>query len=425
MGEHLLLGLIAGFIRWLNQRSLKSLKEVSVDYPALLRDPDSELKDHPVHIGGARKWGSLLVGTVLVCMIVCLLTCGILLEEMDRKPGPGGAGPAALLVLVLWVVTPLASWFAVKRYLAARAGSAFLNRDGVTLSCRNEIVFCPWELFATTGAPVRTGEDRVLVPVAAPAVAGIVIERNGNIDDSGNIRTRPLTYKTGDQIALRQLYEVDVTEMATFFLYVGRLLTPVRAVENRADHAAAWETDQASDQATQQDNGWITVYVSRLRFAPQCSACAAPTSGRQIIRASIPLMKRTTNSGELALSVPVCLTCRRRCRRRSWARLILGLMLAVLAFIVLTFLTFILTIAAPALGMVSIVPTILIPVAIGIWGVSGSRRLAAPLDARRWLPGNGTVQLRFRSREGAAILVAGQAFHAQDLMPRPFAATEN
>jgi hypothetical protein len=412
MGEHLLFALVAGFVRWLNHRSLKSLRDVAIDYPALIRDPDSELRDHPVQIHGAQRWGSVLLGTVLVCIIVCLLTCGIFLVEMERKPVPGGGG-VALLVLILWVATPLASWFAVKRYLAARAGSAFLNRDGVTLSCRNEIVFCPWELFATTGTPVRTGEDRVLVPVAAQEIARIVIERNGNFDHSGNIRTRPLTYKSGDQVALGQLYEVDVAEMATFFLHVGRLLTPLRPVEARADHAVALETNQGSDESKHQANGWITVYVSRLRFAPQCCACGAPTSGRQVIRALIPFLKRTTNSGELALGVPVCPKCQSRCRRRSWTRLLLGSALAGFVLIVLVIITGVLSMAAPALGMISIVPTILIPVAIGVWAVSGSRRLAAPLDARQWLPGNGTVQLRFRSREGAATLVAGRAFHAQ------------
>jgi hypothetical protein len=406
--EHFILGLALRFIQWLNERSQKSLSEVTVDYPALIRDPDHALRDHPIHIGRARRFGSVLAGTLLVWMVAWLLSCGLFLAEMERKPAPGGARPAAILVLALWVATPLASWFAVKRYLAARAGTAYLTRDGVTLSCRNEIIFCPWELFATTGKPVRTGQDRVLVPVAPEEVAGIVIERDGNIDHSGNIRTRPLTYKSGDQVALKQLYLVDVAEMAAFFLHVGQL-TPVRRIKHSADRATAMEADHVSDDAKQEANGWITVYVSRLAFATQCCGCGQPTTGRKVIRASTPILKQSTDNAGLALSVPVCSTCARRAKRRSWARLILGSLMAAFLLLALTVLTCILVTVAPRFGMFAIVPTILVPIVFGVWAVSRSRRMAAPVEARRWLPSSGTVQLRFQYPEYSGALVAGRS----------------
>jgi hypothetical protein len=410
--EHLLLQLGAGFIRWLNRRSQKPLPDLVVDYPSLIRDPDRALREHPIHIGGARRHGSVLVGTFLVWMIVWGITCAGFLAELEANPAPGGARPAAILFLAAWVGTPFASWFAVKRFLGARAGSAVLNRDGVTLASRKEIVFCPWELFATSGNVVRTGSGRILVPVASEQLAGIVIERDGNIDHSGNIQTRLLTYKSGDQIALRQLYEVDVAEMAEHFLHVGRSLVAHRPVKKPANAAAASEADGSTRVAWPEAKGWIGVYVSRLSFAPQCCGCGAPTNGRQVVLASSPFFRQAIESADLQLSVPVCSPCLHQGKRRGRARLLSGLALAVLLFFTLTLVTLVLAIAAPGLAMVIVVPTIFVPVVVGYLAVSRRRRAAAPVEARRWLPGDGTVQLRFRWREYGEALVAGRSVKA-------------
>jgi hypothetical protein len=370
------------------------------DYSTLISNPDRALREHAVHIAGARRYGSVFAGTLLFVMIVWIVSCMAFLTLLDWNPRKGIRRLIALLILAVWLVTPFVTWFAVKRFFAARAGNALLNRDGVTLWRSNEIVFCPWELFATTGNPVRGGAEGVLVPVAAEAVAGIMIERGGNIDNSGSIKTRLLTYTSGNQIALRQSYEVDVVELAALFLHLGKSLAVAPPLNKSARSVTSAETDGHLGGAWQERGGWIGAYVSRLSFPPRCCSCGTPASTEQVIHAS---------NSSLMLRVPVCSRCLRQGKRQSWAYLLLGLALAAILFLGLMALTLILVVVTPGLGLLSVLPTVIVPAMVGLWSVSRSRRAATPVETRRWSSADGTVQFRFRWPEYGEALLAGRS----------------
>ena len=68
-----------------------------------------------------------------------------------------------------------------------------------------------------------------------------------------------------------------------------------------------------SDDVKQEKNGWITVYVSRLAFAPQCCGCGQRTTGRKVIRASTPIHSRRNESPASPRHA------RKPCRRRTAA----------------------------------------------------------------------------------------------------------
>jgi hypothetical protein len=397
--EHFVFRLVVRFVHHLNQRSQRSLPELVADYPALLADPDRALREHPVHIAGAQRYGSVLVGTALLWMIASLVVCAGV-ADLDINP-PAARRPIAILLLVVWSVAPFASWFAAKRFLASRAGIAVLNRDGVTMACRNEMVFCPWELFATIGKPVCTSRTRVLVPVAAEALPDMVVQRNGNVDYSGTIQTRLLTYESGNQIALRQLYQVDVGEMASLFLHMGKVFGRTQAVKGHPRETVAFEVKQ--------DSGWIRAQVSRLNFPPQCCSCGAPPSGKLVIRTSTPLYRRAFDDRRLALHVPICAKCLQDNKRRRRPLVLRGFLFAALLFPALFLLTGLLAIAAPGLAVVGVLATIIVPLVVGSRAIARSRRVAAPVQARRWNPRDGTVQLRFLWHAYGEAALAGRS----------------
>jgi hypothetical protein len=409
--EHLLLQSLIRFVRWLNRRSLKPLRQAIPFLPALRADPKGTLQAQEVAIGPGRKTGSVLAATVIGSMLLWLAVCGGLLDFLG-PPAPAPAPATVLLLMGVVLGGPVIIGLAAARFVRSRTGHAVLHHEGILLSCRHETVFCPWELFDTTGAPVRAGQDRVIVPVAAGSLPLIIVERKGLRYDGEPIRTRPLASKPGNEIVLRGLYEVDVVELATLFLAIGRRLglddpkryTPAVEPSVGADSEAAWERKR----------GWICVRLSRLKFPDSCCGCGEPTSSRQSVRASPSIFSSgsgeilTENSG-LELPVPVCLQCQNANRSLRRKYIFRGVALAFLSLLGLVILSIALIGANAPAGMASafVVAAAALPVLLGAWSFSKARRMGVPVEVRDYSPKDGTVELRFRHPDyGQALLAA-------------------
>ncbi len=149
---------------------------------------------------------------------------------------------------------------------------------------------------------------------------------------------------------------------------------------------------------TRRRAGWISVQLSRLRFPPICSTCAAATTDTF-----------TWNFAHVGkVPVPLCGACQTRFRRRRRRGLLLGVGL-VEALVLASCLVVLLATGQITgaqvwrfhfgLGVVFLLP-------FGFFGyLLAARRV--PVQVRRYSPVDGTVQVRFRRAEYAEKFVAG------------------
>jgi hypothetical protein len=404
--EHALVTFFVELVLWLDRLAVKPLRKVVPNLEELSGEPGKALAGAEVHIGPSRRYASALVLGSLGAVAGWAASVPLLVALNPFGRGwPPWAGVAVLLAggLGIW----LASVLLMLRLF--RGGTAVLRADGVEFRYRKKVVWCPWALFDTPGAPFRPGRDRVLLPVAEEAVPFVEARRDEAVLARGvEVRTRQLRFKSAGQAVLKALYEVDVEELGAFLLGLGRRLRRPVPDSPAGPSEVPAETAFAGPPA-QDGEGWITVRLTRLVLPPFCCHCGTHTTSREAVTgyASVLRVGRLLDvQGEpsVAIPVPVCPACR-RANRRVWRRafgrrLAAGLLVPLLLGLVAS-----LAFRHPGpLGLA--LPLAVLGAVLGGWsGVRAARRLTAPAQVR-YSPREGAVALRFREPRYAEAVLA-------------------
>jgi hypothetical protein len=383
--------------------------------PTVESDPADFLKHGAIRFGPQTRWGLGLAVGIGVGVIFWLLgivlvryAMQIAVQQFPNLPMP--AAPVDALVFL--AVSPLVSlWVGIA---IGRGGTCILGGDGVRMIRGTNEVFCPWDLFSAPGRPIihfrqnatetnPTGEFEL--PVASTAVHRVEARKHGVLIARGmNVKTAQFRFRSPEVAALTNFSRVSTAEFAGTLLTWGRLLGHAPP----AGAAAAMEPGPAAlESAGRCDNdGWITVHLTRLAFPPACCDCGAPTATTQPFTVH-------HNLGHAPIAIPVCEPCQRAFqrtyRRAFWkpflATVAIGAGTGFLAGLVVTG-------AQRKFGFpeVAIIFSILLGVVslfVG-WFVSkrqATRIVPPPVQVRRYLK-NGNVTLRFRRPEYAAQMLA-------------------
>jgi hypothetical protein len=279
---------------------------------------------------------------------------------------------------------------------------------------RQEKIFCPWKLFNTPGNPVPVALDNVRMPVAPEAVDQIIWEKHGQLADLQPVRTRLVDCRSGSDMVLRGLYEVDLAELAAFLLFLGRRMN-TGSVGGPADPIVTMDDESTVPAASDGDDGWITVRLSRLVLPPYCCGCGDPKITWHNLRtASFQFGLHQERTFDLP--VPVCRTCRKEGRRRRWKHVVKGLAITTAGGIGLWFLSLILAcaIVPNVVLLIAALIAVVVPVVMASRILATGYRCLAPIEARRFSPSRGTVQLRFRWREYGEWVLGGNPMMGRD-----------
>jgi hypothetical protein len=412
-----LLLLVRNFLVWVDRLSEKSILTAVNDLERLLLQPRETLAAHEFTIGPARKFATasllLLVNVLLGSWV---LTLGIYLGEiLAFNPGLL-AHPLVIVLVLFWLsLAGLLGGSLAWMFRALRGGRMVWTSRGVELHRRGTVVYCPWALFNTPGQPFRPGLERVVLPVAAPAVAAVEARHHGKLFAEGlHVRTAQLTFRSGGEAVLAALYEVNTLELAKVLLHLGRVLGPeAPAVSSPA--AAGEEEAQGSGLGK---GGWLTVSLTRLVFPPRCCGCGTATTGRQKFRSSEPWFSigrflRLSRRESVQIWVPVCYPCQTANRAKLRRAVFTGIGLSIAAML-LTALGTCLMSNNLFLAICFIFAVLLGPFLGAMIGYRIGRSQSSPVQLRDYSPGRGTVSLRFRREEyGPEVLKAMQASESE------------
>jgi hypothetical protein len=379
--EHGIILLIEAIIA-LDRRLQKPLTAVVPELPRLRAAPREYLAEEPLVIGPRRPYAVAGVLGMLVSLAVFVVFVIAALDRPRNQPiAPIYVAGAGLAILVSGAATTalLLHWL--------RGGSAVLRPQGVEFVYRGRSIFCPWTLFQAPGAPYQPDHKRVILPANDVVV---LAERRGD-DDYGakraqEIKSPPVTACADSQIALSDLYEVRLADLAQLLLELGpRLGDGDLGTANFAEVPRV-------PLATAEAGGWLRVRLTRLPFPPMCCRCG------NVTREAIALPLDARNNARIEL--PVCLACqaeRTNQRRRAllWG---VGLGLAPAILWVLA--------AGPLLrfGVVCLGVGVLLPMGVVVGAIVGLilRDRADPVRFREYMASAGTVQMRLKPAPGVA-----------------------
>lgn len=230
--EHLLILFIEGLVR-LDHAARKPLDKAIPDLQRLLAHPERVLAEQPVRIGPWKRRGTVLLVTLCLTFLIYLVSCIGLLEYAQGRPGPPAKQPnpeprilPTLGVVVSLLVVgsiPVGLYALLGRFLAG--GTMLLRVDGVELAYRGTAVFCPWKCFRRPGQARRGKRGWALLPIDPVVVSDVVCTRSGNIADAGfDVRTPQLKFVSDAEVALRDLYEVEIVSCGQLLLSLGHAL---------------------------------------------------------------------------------------------------------------------------------------------------------------------------------------------------------
>jgi hypothetical protein len=397
-----LLLLVRNFLVWVDRLSEKSILTAVSGLEGLLLQPRETLAAREFTIGPARKFvTALLLLLVNVLLGSWVLTLGIFLAELLAFNPGLLAKPVVIFLLLFWLsLAGLLAGSLAWMGRALRGGRMVWTSRGVELHRRGTVVYCPWALFNTPGQPFRPGLERVVLPVAAPAVAAVEARHHGKLFAEGlHVRTPQLTFRSGGEAVLAALYEVNTLELAKVLLHLGRVLGP----EAPAAPAKPAPGEEESPLSGPGKGGWLTVNLTRLVFPPRCCACGMATTGRQKFRSSEPWFSlgrflRLTRREAVHIWVPVCYPCQTANRAKLRRAVFTGIGLSMLAML-LTALGTCLMSNNLFLALCFIFAVLLGPFLGGMIGYRIGQAQASPVQLCDYSPARGTVALRFRREE--------------------------
>jgi hypothetical protein len=364
------------------------------DLEDLLEQPALYLAERPVTVGPRRMYG--LAALFGVAGIAFLLSCVL---------GPLSGERLALGIGLLLGGSVWLGWS-----LMMRGHELVLRHDGVEVKYLDTTVWCPWALFNAGGKPVVADSDSprvgLTLPVNPDAVPFVELRRNeAPVAHGAAVKSRQWLFTAADEAVLPARYEVRADELGALLLELGRKLGT--STPKGLPPPEAFRTDDLEDvPSAPGPSGWITVYLTRLRFPARCCDCGEPTSYHLTIHVEPGLDKVVgpmtgTGGRSLELPVPVCDACQEDLRARTQRGGSTGTSLGALAglvgvgyFVLRGGLDFN-TLAVLALGGLA---------AGGIVGflvgTFAGRQL--PVQVRRYDPARGTLSLRFRNPDYAA-----------------------
>jgi hypothetical protein len=385
---------------WLDRWFQKPLEKAIPELNSLLADPRTTLGKREIAIGPMKRYTSAATLGISFGLLGWLIIGASLLSLADRRRDLG------MLALVLLPGLPVVlTWFFLRVY---RGGRISLKSGGVEFCYRGTQVFCPWDFFNAPGQPIQPNRNWVRLPVSAALVNALEVRRQDSIVSERNqVDTPQLRWVRGNEAILKAVYEVEGKELGCLLLRLGNALG--RSVRSPSPGAPPFAADASlSSLGTRDTGGWTTVRLTRLAFPPRCCACGNPTPDRHEFRAHKPFLSlgpflRLDDSQFVRIMIPLCGSCRRKNRRRSWkpvlsaigvgfaVPILLGLVTVLFPepflYVILVWLIFF----GPLLGLVV--------------GMRLRSRRSKPVQLRQYSPRKGTVAIRFGNPEYAELML--------------------
>jgi hypothetical protein len=360
------------------------------DLDDFLYDPAGYLGAAPVTIGPRKMYG--LAALFGLPGAACLLWC-VARGEWDGE----------VLVMGIGLLLGAAVWLGWS--LMMRGHELVLHPEGVEFYYRDTSVWCPWALFNAEGEPFVPDTDSpragLTLPVAAEAVPFVELRRSGApVAFGAQVRARQFQFTAPDEVMLPARYEVAAADLGQLLLRLGSRLG--RQLPKAAPMPEAYRAPAAPDgvPGVPDAAGWLTAYLTQLRFPAVCCDCGAETTATLAVpvtaRGDWLLGLAAQPVRTLDLRVPVCEACQLALRQRQQLGGLRGLLLgaagAMLAAIPLAR-------SNRPDDARSLILVVLAAVSAGglagfLLGVSVARRL--PVQVRGYSPVRGTLSIRFR-----------------------------
>jgi len=375
----------------------QSLTAVVPDLDSLLEDPASYLKAGAISIGPRKMYG--LAAVFGLAGILCVASF-VLTPEGDRM-----AVGAERLALGIGLLLAASVWLGWSLLLSGH--ELVMYPEGIEVRYRDTVVWCPWALFNTSGAPNVPDTDSPLVgltlPINADAIPFTQLRREDSpIAHGAQIRCRQLVFTSRNEAVLPARYAASAAQLGQLLLFLGQKLGQHMPRGTPPPEAYRLEEIDQTGPIDADDAGWITVSLTRLHFPWRCCACGTETrhTRRQVIlaRADRILGPFLFGVRQLNVEFPTCESCdeqlHQQTQRGSRRGLFLG---AVLVPVLITVVGLALRIPLEHLGLVDLLGLVIGSLAGLLIGTAASFR--SPLQFRNYSPIRGTVQLRFRNSE--------------------------
>lgn len=375
----------------------RPVREVVPDFEELLHDPAAYLREGPIVIGPRQMYGlAALFGVGALGCIAYSAWQG----EFDPEAVSIGVGLA--IGALVWL-----GWS-----LLMRGHELTLLADGVEFRFRDTVVWCPWNLFNSGGAPFVPDADNpragLTLPVDPEAIPFVVLRRDDAPVAHGiEVKARQFHFTAANEVVLPARYEVRADELGVLLLQLGGRLghiQPKGAPPPEAYRADDLDADFPPPDAA----GWFTVHLTHLAFPPRCCSCLAETRDGMNFYADpsfdwgMRIFVPQTRGGEV--SIPVCEACQGEIRRRQ--QRVSSAMIPVGAFVAAAGAAFLAWLAQ----LRDWQSLLLVGLGAGAAGGLAGFMLGAflgrqlPAQLRRFSPTQGTVSIRFRNPQyGAAV----------------------
>jgi hypothetical protein len=407
--------LLRNFLIWVDRLSEGSILKAVPELEHLLLNPEEALAGREITVGPARKYATafvLLAATAFLGWWVAAVF--LFMVKVGNNLGVVGTFVLAAIFLIWLSFAALlvGCFFWLLRVL--RGGRMVWTLRGAEFHHRGTVVFCPWELFNTSGQPFRPGREQVVLPVAPLAVARVEAQRHGHLVAEGlRVNTPQWKFRSGNEAVLAALYEVNTLELAKVLLHLGRILGT-----GPVSPKAALEFPPAEEEKREVvrlgRGGWVTVSLTRLVFPPRCCDCGAATTGREKFCSVEPFFSfarllRPTRREGVQIWAPVCYPCQTTNRDKLRRAVVIGVAIG-LGLILLAALATCLWPANMLVVLGFIFAVLLGPFFGSLIGYRIGKARAMPIQLRDYSPGQGTVAIRFRRLEyGEEVLNAIRA----------------
>jgi hypothetical protein len=375
----------------------RPLAQFLPDLDDFLYDPRAHLQAAPVVVGPRRMYA--LAALFGLPGLALLASCAV-----------AGKGDGERLALGIGLLIGASVWLSWS--LMLRGHSLVLHPDGLEVNYRDTSVWCPWALFNAEGEPFVPESDSprtgLTLPAAPEAVPFVEFRRRGaTVAFGAEVRGRQWQFNSGDEVVLPARYEVVAGDLGQLLLQLGRRLG--RELPRGAPpHAAEMVASLDEVRMTPDRWGWLTVPLTRLAFPPVCCDCGERTDAtlRLAVEATgdrfMGILVQQVRPLELA--VPVCPVCQARLRQNLHRGGVRGMAAGATVLLGMGALVGLQGGADPGTVFAFGLGSAAVGGIVGfLLGTSASRR--PPAELCRYSPSRGTVAVRFRNPEYAALVL--------------------
>jgi hypothetical protein len=386
--EHLLFALIAETISAIDRRLQRPLGSVIPNLPYLRTQPEQYLSVASVQVGPRRRHALATFWGIVAGLILFVILVVILANAPRPRVWHWGRITGVLLsvAVTFWIVRSL-----LLRWLSG--GTATLRAQGIELAYRKRVAFLPWSLFRAEGNLFEPDTKMAVLPID-PSVPVAISGPDSDVRAIFPAEMNLPQAQSGDSphLALRDLYEVRISELAVLFLEIGRRLRNGTTAESAVPYAVV-------PIAVPDQDGWLVLQLTQLPMPPYCASCGSITSQNL----ELTTMKYG-QSTVVKIPIPFCTDCAAARRRAQWTGAIVGFTVALIIAGGLVSYLF-----GPLDFVEWCVLTLLVGGGLGVLGafigVALRRENRLPIKLRDYRPDKGTVRIRFRDPYRAAPLL--------------------